>query len=349
MKSSPRAMRVSLSMIVRNEAQHLRGCLASVADLVDEMVVVDTGSTDDTRQIAAACGALVFGFDWCDDFAAARNESLRLCRSPWVLWMDADDRILGTNRQALKALLDGLQDESAAYVMQCVSPRDRGGASVTEHVRLFRRHEHIRWRGRIHEQIRASVLACGHQLRSTGISFEHLGYFDAQARQRKAERNLRLLLREREHQPNDPFVLYNIGRTLQGLGRLQEALPHLQKALILTPAGAPFEQHLYALLAEVLQASGQNTQALAACDMGLRRFVRDPELTFHRACLLTDTGQLIEAARAWEQWLSAPPSQSMLIKDPQVRDKALHNFNVVQRLLQRQPAQASITTGRLRL
>ena len=82
-------------MIVRNEAERLPGCLESVADLVDEIVIVDTGSTDATKAVAARFGAKVkiFDFAWCDDFAAARNESLRRAGGDWVLWLDADDRV----------------------------------------------------------------------------------------------------------------------------------------------------------------------------------------------------------------------------------------------------------------
>ena len=85
--------RVSLTMIVKNEEANLPSCLASVADLVDEIVIVDTGSTDRTKEVATSWGARVFDFAWIDDFAAARNEALRHARGDFVFWLDADDRI----------------------------------------------------------------------------------------------------------------------------------------------------------------------------------------------------------------------------------------------------------------
>src|SRR5207244_2007812 len=81
-------VRVSLCMIVKNEERHLGGCLPSVHDLVDEIIVVDTGSTDRTKEIAAWFGAKVVDFVWQDSFAAARNESLRHATGDWVLWLD---------------------------------------------------------------------------------------------------------------------------------------------------------------------------------------------------------------------------------------------------------------------
>jgi glycosyltransferase involved in cell wall biosynthesis len=80
-------------MIVKNEERNLPECLASVADLVHETIVVDTGLLDATRELAAERGARVFEMPWIDSFAAARNESLRHARCPWVFWMDADDRL----------------------------------------------------------------------------------------------------------------------------------------------------------------------------------------------------------------------------------------------------------------
>src|SRR5262249_23051971 len=107
------AVKVSLCMIVRNEEANLPGCLESVADLVDEMVVVDTGSTDRPKGVACRYGARVFDFPWVDHFAAARNESLRHARGRWVFWLDADDRLDEENRARLRTLLAGIGDETA--------------------------------------------------------------------------------------------------------------------------------------------------------------------------------------------------------------------------------------------
>ncbi|MHB1037029.1 MAG: glycosyltransferase family 2 protein [Pirellulales bacterium] len=84
---------LSLTMIVQNEETNLAECLSCVADFVQEIIVIDTGSSDRSREIARQFGAQVYDFRWCDDFAAARNEALRHARSPWLFWMDADDRL----------------------------------------------------------------------------------------------------------------------------------------------------------------------------------------------------------------------------------------------------------------
>ena len=98
---------LTITLIVRNEEQTLGRCLDSVRGLANEIMVVDTGSTDGTREIAAAHGARVFHFPWCDDFAAARNESLRHATGQWVLWLDADEYFDQPNLEKVKSLVRG--------------------------------------------------------------------------------------------------------------------------------------------------------------------------------------------------------------------------------------------------
>src|SRR6266852_1201445 len=101
-------MTVSLCLMARNEEGKLAACLQSAADLVDETIVVDTGSTDGTREVAVRLGARVFEFPWCDDFAAARNECIRHAKGDFIFWMDADEVIDNSNREKLRLLFNTL-------------------------------------------------------------------------------------------------------------------------------------------------------------------------------------------------------------------------------------------------
>src|SRR5712692_4072894 len=103
-------MTTSLCLMVRNEETALPGCLQSAADLVIEIIVVDTGSTDRTKEIAASFGAKVFDFPWCDDFAAGRNECIRHATGNFIFWMDADERIDEANREKLRVLFRSLPE-----------------------------------------------------------------------------------------------------------------------------------------------------------------------------------------------------------------------------------------------
>src|SRR6266567_7870567 len=103
-------MSVSLCLMVRNEEAKLATCLQSAIDLVHETIVLDTGSTDGTRELATKLGARVFDFPWCDDFAAGRNECIRHATGDFIFWMDADERIDSLNREKLRALFQGLPE-----------------------------------------------------------------------------------------------------------------------------------------------------------------------------------------------------------------------------------------------
>ncbi len=134
---------LSLCMIVRDAADTLRTALDSICPWVDELVVVDTGSTDSTVSIATDHGAAVYSFPWCDDFSAARNESLAHAQGDWVFWMDADDVISAENGRRLKALAALSSGTTPmAYVVQvhCPGFKTNGqlDATIVDHVKMFR-------------------------------------------------------------------------------------------------------------------------------------------------------------------------------------------------------------------
>ena len=122
-------------MIVRNNAETIEPCLASIKPWVDEMVVVDTGSTDKTPEIAERMGARVFHFPWQDSFSVARNESLRHARGDWIFWMDSDDTISPENGLKLRQLADHPHDSTVlGFVMQvhCLVPEKRAIFATTD-------------------------------------------------------------------------------------------------------------------------------------------------------------------------------------------------------------------------
>src|SRR5262249_22315289 len=213
-----------------NEEANLPACLGSAAGLMDEVIVVDTGSTDRTRDIAARLGARVFDFPWVDSFAAARNECLRHATGRWIFWLDADDRLDEADRQKLRALFAELPDGNLAYVMKCLCLPDpeSGTSTVVDHVRLFRHQPDIRWQYRVHEQILPAIRRSGGEVRWTDVVIQHTGYQDRALRRRKLDRDLRLLRLEDAEHPDDPVTLFHLGSIYQELGQLAEALAPLK-------------------------------------------------------------------------------------------------------------------------
>jgi glycosyltransferase involved in cell wall biosynthesis len=210
-------------MIVKNEARNLPRSLAPLMPYVDEAVVVDTGSTDGTPELAARLGARVHPFNWIFDFAAARNFSLDQAGGDWVLWLDGDNRIPEEDAPLLKSLVqrDG---EAILWATEIVEP---GGGRLLQK-RFFPRRPEIRFRYRVHEQLchppgLAQVI--------TPVRIYHWGYEDRGLRQAKARRNLAILLAELQERPDDFYLRYHLTRHHFFAGELQEAWGQLQEVL----------------------------------------------------------------------------------------------------------------------
>jgi glycosyltransferase involved in cell wall biosynthesis/tetratricopeptide (TPR) repeat protein len=303
--------KVSACIIVKNEEHNIAACLASVAGLCDDVVVVDTGSADRTKEIALAHGARVFDFPWVDSFSAARNESLRHARGEWVFWLDADDRLDEDNREKLKALFASLPPDYVAYSMKCRCLPDpaSGVATVVDHIRLFRNDPRIRWRYRIHEQILPAVREAGGRVEFAGVTVQHTGYSDPALRRRKLQRDLRLLEMERGEQPHDPFTLFNLGATYADLGRYAEALPLLQESLARSHPRDSIVRKLFALTANCLMHLGRPDEALQACARGQAVCPDDQELLFLEGLIRTDQDDLHGAHAALVRLLGTHSEQ----------------------------------------
>lgn len=296
---------LSMCMIARDSSRTIGAALESIRRWVDEMIVVDTGSKDNTADIAAGLGARVFHFPWPDSFAIARNESIRHARGKWIFWMDTDDTIDEVNGRKLRALAYQAHDSSIlGYVMQvhCPGPGEEGQYDITvvDHVKLFRHLKNLYFEGRIHEQILSAISRAGGNTAWTDIFVVHSGYDHTPAGQaRKNERDLRLLHLELKEQPRHPFTLFNLGMTYAHMGQPEEAIGYLQRSL---QNSGPNETHLrkaYALLLHSQNEAGQREEAWQTCQEGLRRFPTDVELRFRKGVLLHQQGRNHEAIQEY--------------------------------------------------
>ena len=248
---------VSLTMIVRNEEAQLPACLASCGDLFDELVIVDTGSTDRTKQVAEAARdkhrrpARVFEFAWCDDFSAARNEALRRATGDWIFWLDADDRLDPASRAELGRTLATLAEPNWIYFMPyAVSFWNRPEPEIQQAVRIFPRLPGIQWRGRVFEWLDGAS-----HLRRVNLQaiVRHVGYDSEAAQLAKTRRNLGLLRLMREEHPEWPLLLFNIGFCEYQLGELDAAVEHLRLAVESCPGHQPEILHQAAAVVEEIR------------------------------------------------------------------------------------------------
>lgn len=226
-------VRLSACLIVKNESLILPRCFESLRSFVDEIIVVDTGSTDNTTEIARSYGAQVKHFTWVDNFSAARNESLRHASGDWILYIDADEVINVANAGKIRQVITQ-EDIMGVTVRQCIPQQTENIAATfySEYCRLFRRHPDIRFEGAVHEQILPSIERIGGKVLRADIVIHHWAYAATEDKKRcRAERNLRYLLAEVKRVPDDPFVHFNLGMTYRELGQQDIAIRSFHCAL----------------------------------------------------------------------------------------------------------------------
>jgi glycosyltransferase involved in cell wall biosynthesis/Tfp pilus assembly protein PilF len=267
---------VSLCMIVKNEERFLPQCLRSVKEYVDEIVVVDTGSTDRTIEIAESFGAVVVQRPWRDDFAWARNESLTLATKRWILFMDADEELTTDSRAALLAVKTLPAYDTALWVRIYNKTDDYLGSGDVSHalIRIFPNDERIRFRGLIHEY--PAIDGNEHSIEAvhSEISFVHHGYVkDVVSERRKGERNLSILREATQREPENPYHWYNLGTTAYLTNDYELARSSLERMRELVGDGSrAFMPNGLALLADIYcEHFSDPTRAEALANQSLRR------------------------------------------------------------------------------
>ncbi len=215
---------ISLCMIVKNEEDVLERCLDSVADLVDEIVIVDTGSTDRTREIAARYTDKIFDFPWRDDFAAARNESFAHASMDYCMWLDADDVLLEADRAAFLELKETLDPAVSVVMAPYHTGFDESGRVTFSYYRerLIKDHAGMRWEGAVHE----AIAPVGQ------IHYAQFAVTHRKTRPSDPDRNLRIYQAQVDAgKALEPRQQFYYGRELYYHSRWEEALTVFQQFL----------------------------------------------------------------------------------------------------------------------
>lgn len=207
---------LSLCMIVHNEEDQIENCLLSVKDIVQEIIIVDTGSTDRTREIAEKFGAKVIAHLWNGDFSAARNVGIAECTCNWILVLDADEEWDAQNNGKLEQLL---KDEAIyAYSLKIINYYGKTRLEedyVTDSVcRLFRNLPHIQFRGMIHEEVTKSITEhySRERIAFTDAVIRHYGYLDdVIGKKNKNKRNMEIVKKALDKMPSDYYLQYALG------------------------------------------------------------------------------------------------------------------------------------------
>jgi glycosyltransferase involved in cell wall biosynthesis len=322
-RPSRRPVRIALVMIVRDEAESIARCLLSAKSAVDEMIVLDTGSTDATIAIARDLGAKVFEWAWRDDFAAARNEALSHSTADWNLILDADEWLVGDGqllRQVaqrehlsgggflgllqVKSLLDAQRGAAPIAAPDAADPPlltldvNVPGSEIyfSWLPRFFPRG--IKYFGRIHEQPRSEL---PFQFRKLAVEIGHGGYLWAKLVQKKG-RNRSLLLTALRDDPESPYLHYQLGKDYDIYGGFAEAITCYEKALHLVRPGHIYRIDMVVRTLACLKNVGQLELAYKFAEDEMQYCQKSPDFFFVLAYIMLKLA-VQQPHRAREEWL----------------------------------------------
>ncbi len=291
-------IKLTACLIVKNEEQTLPRCLSSLTAVCDEIIVVDTGSSDKTVEIAESYGATIGHFDWINDFSAARNHALSLATGNWILWIDADEEL---DPGGITMLREGLmRPHFGGYFIKIINFMTEGSRTdqyVHTPVRLFQRLPEIFFTGAIHEQILPQILSAG-LLTATiqGAEIWHYGYTAEMMEERgKEARTISLLESELAKQPDDSFQWFNLANVYAVANNPAESERAAREAIRCMAPESTVGSLTWYLLAYAQMEQGRASDALETCKQAAEAGYHDILIQFQKTHALSVLGRFDEA------------------------------------------------------
>jgi len=300
---------LGLCMIVRDEEQMLPRCLAAAAPAVDEIVIVDTGSTDATIEIARSFGARVIEQPWTGSFSEPRNVSFEAATSDWLLYLDADEILTPEDAPRLRALT-GRTWREAFYLVETsyLGEIGDGAAVVNNALRMFRNRPEYRFKDRLHEQIAHTLPTyIPGRVEQTGVHIQHYGYLGSvREAKEKSQRNVELLRQQAAESAPTPFLHFNLGSEYAAAGDHASSLTELQSArsLLVTEGNLQNCEYAPALLSRLVMAlrmCGRLADAESTAAEGLAMFSDLTDLVLAQARIAQALGEEEQAVSLYQR------------------------------------------------
>lgn len=303
-------------MIVKNKENHIEACLQSVKDYVAEMVIVDRGSTDQTKEICKKYGASIYEYDWDDDFSSARNFGLQFCQSEWILWLDADEILDSSDVKKLPHILE----KTAANVISLpvfnycgkLSEINENDFYLLYQPRMFRNHLNFSFKNKLHETLQFPDGITQNDIKKVDIPIHHYGYTDDHVQQKnKVARNLSILEKELQTPNHSPWVEYHLASEFYRLGRYEEAFLFVNEAIVLflTKKLHP-PSVLYKLKYDILIKSKNFTGAWPSILKAIELYPDYVDLHYYKGIILFHLNEYSEAIAAFKTCLELGDRQS---------------------------------------
>ncbi len=314
-------------MIVKNEEKNLPNILGDIKGIVDEIVVVDTGSSDNTVDIARNFGVKLGHFDWCDDFSKARNASIDMADSDYLLWLDADDRISPEEAAKLSRLKKSLKaDKNKAWMLKIVNTDRKDGDTISYQLRIFPNRDDVRFVNRVHEQILEVVHSAGIKIDSADITIRHTGYDDEESRLIKARRNLRILLDEVAEGNASSSRYFFIASSYFALKEYDKSLEYIKVARQMTNGSENWLKYSYSLAADCYLKLGKKQRAAQEFKEATRLYKDSGLMHYFLGMTCLNAGLFKDAVKAFETTASLGIEIETYPVPPRIREKAPYYY-----------------------
>lgn len=280
-------MNVSVCMIVRDEEKHIARCLQSIPASF-EVIVVDTGSVDQTALVAERLGAKVHHFRWGDDFAEARNYSISLASGDYILILDADEELEPFVEPKLSDFVERFPDRAGTVLIENLTD---GEVKRHRMVRFFPNGKSYSFEGIVHEKICRNGQTADAE--DTSVLIKHYGYeANEYAEKQKAKRYLELYRKHLERNPHDGYMLYQLGKLHYSIGELEAAEQALKRCFSLKEEANLYFPVMLVMLGYVLKDMGRSAEAESLLAPYVPFYTSFPDLPFLMGLLAMDTGKL---------------------------------------------------------
>lgn len=263
---------ISLCMIVKNEEEHLPRCLESVQGAVDQIVVVDTGSTDRTPDIAREYGAELYFHPWKNSFSEARNNSIRYATGDWIIYLDADEELYEEDKVILREAAENT--DASVISIQIFNPLSKVMEGYLRFPRMWRNFLGFRFEGIVHNQLIYDGKTCLSEIR-----IRHYGYGLSRDKMlKKFDRSERLLLEQLEENPYNNFALFNIAQIKRGQGDQDAVIKYASRILEANDGKDPVSRHLYLMALEQMTTAYANKNEYEnSIEYGLKAIEEKPD------------------------------------------------------------------------
>ncbi|WP_077624194.1 glycosyltransferase family 2 protein [Sediminibacillus massiliensis] len=296
---------LSVCMIIYNEEVNLKRCLSSIKNIADEIVIVDTGSTDNSIEVAKSFQALVISHEWGEDFSAARNLALEKATKEWILVMDADEVL--QDDQITTYMENNDVDGYFVRFINFYGQYEENSFFIDYACRLFRNHPSIRFQGLIHEEVTTSLKAYGWQIGNSDITLHHYGYLHTnEEKQKKHERNLSIIKKALTENTKDSRLNYALGVEYMQAEKYEDAYRIFTKLLTTLPPSTDFAPDIVLKTAHLLRFFQKSEEALTLVKQGLLHYPDFADLHDAKAEILLELHQYLAAIQSLQQSCSCP-------------------------------------------